>query len=163
LIDRDDKRRYLDYAKDPLDLTLVNAQLEIQGDLIVLKCIRNIAAGNEILISFGLVFWAVYFIDFWNNSEELMKRIKLENVYLLMKKVKEVYSIKDDFITTIYDNYYICKTIANKLDEFDSWKNSHPLTHFIPNRGSTDMIAFYQCLSHIPALTRLILETEKIC
>ena len=71
MIDRDEKRRYLDYAKDPLDLTLVNAQLEIlQSELIVLKCIRNIAAGNEILISFGLVFWAMYFVHFWNNSEE---------------------------------------------------------------------------------------------
>jgi len=110
LIDRDDNGRYLDYVKDPLDLTLVNAQLEILlGDLIVLKCIRNIAAGNEILISFGLVFWAVYFIDYWKNSEEIMKKFKLENVYLLMKKVKEVYSIKVDFTTTIYNNYYICK------------------------------------------------------
>jgi len=54
LIDRDDKCSYIDYAKDPLDLKLVNAQLEIlQSDLIVLKCIKNIAAGYEILISFG--------------------------------------------------------------------------------------------------------------
>jgi len=79
-----------------------------------------------------------------------------------MLKAKEVYSIKDDFTTTIYNNYYICKIIANKLDEFDSWKVSHPLTHFIQTRGSSDINAFYQCLSHIPALSRLILETNII-
>jgi len=106
------------------------------------------------------VFWAVYFVDYWENSEEIMKKIKLENVHLLMKKEKEVYSIEDDFTTTIYNNYYICKMIATKLDEFYSWKVSHPLTHFIQTRSSSDINAFYQCLSYIPALTRLILETD---
>ena len=89
-----------------------------------------------------------------------MKKMKLEDSYLLMKKVKEVYSIKDEFTTTIYNNYYICKMIATKLDEFDSWKGSYPHTHFLQTRGSSYINAFYQCLSHIPALTRLILETD---
>jgi len=162
LVDRDiTKRNYIDYAKDPLDKTLVNAQLEIlQSELIVLKCIKDITAGNEILISFGLASWAFYFVDYWKYNEEQMK--KFENIYLLTKKVKEVYSIKDEFTTTIYNNNYICKTIASKLDEFENWQigiNYH-LTHFIQTRGSSYINAFYQCLSHIPALTRLILETD---
>jgi len=73
LIDRNDKCGYIDYAKVLLDLTLVNNQLEILlSDLIVLKCIKKVAAGREILISFGLVFWADYFVDYWKNSEEIM-------------------------------------------------------------------------------------------
>jgi len=81
LIDRDiSKRNYIDYAKDPLDLALVNAQLEIlQSYLIVLKWIKNITAGNKILILFGLASWAVYFVDYWEKSEEKLK--KFEYIY----------------------------------------------------------------------------------
>ena len=86
MVDRDiTKRNYIDYAKDPLDITLVNAQLEIlQSELIVLKCIKNITAGNEILISFGLASWAFYFVDYRKFSVEQMK--KFDNIYLLKKK-----------------------------------------------------------------------------
>jgi len=64
-----------------LELTLVNDQLEfLQSDLIVSKCIKNVAAGNEIIKSFGLASWAVYFIHKWETSEKQMKMF--ENIYL---------------------------------------------------------------------------------
>jgi len=47
-----------------LDLKLVNDQLEILKINDALKCIKNVAAGNKILISFGLAFWAVNFVDY---------------------------------------------------------------------------------------------------
>jgi ubiquitin C-terminal hydrolase len=79
-----------------------------------------------------------------------------------MKKAKEVYSIDDVLANTVSNNYHICKTIATKLDEFENWQNGlqYHCTHFIQIRGNSYMNAFYQCLSHIPALTRIILETN---
>ena len=42
---------------------LVNAQLEVvfQCGIVVLKRIKDCKAGGEILISFGMASWAVYF------------------------------------------------------------------------------------------------------
>ena len=57
LVDRDDRPNYADYAIDPLDPSKVNVQLEVifTNGLIVLKCIKDSIAGDELLISFGMV------------------------------------------------------------------------------------------------------------
>ena len=157
LIDRDENRpNYSDFAQDPLDDNLVNAQLEVNTyGLIVLKNIKDLSAGDEVLIPFGMASWAIYFQYNWKNIKDMCHN-------LLMKKAKEVYSIEDDFANTVYNNCHICRTIATKLDEFECWQNGvqYPLTHFIQTRGNSYINAFYQCLSHIPALTRIILETN---
>ena len=157
-IDRDySNPNYVDYALDPMDHSLVNARLEEAPPsneiVIILRCIKDVTAGQEILISFGMVIWATYFRSKWNS--ELMDD-------LLMEKAKEVYNIEDNFIETITMNDHICKTIANKIEEFDDWKPGvkYNLTHFISVRGSSFYNAVFQCLSHIPALTRLILGTD---
>jgi len=79
-----------------------------------------------------------------------------------MNKANEEYSIDDDFANTVYNNYHICRAIGNKIDEFECWQNGaqYHRTHFIQTRGNSYINAFYQCLSHISALTRIILETN---
>ena len=81
-----------------------------------------------------------------------------------MKKFKEEYEycIENNLCSTVYNNHFICKTIASKIDEFELWENGvqYPLTHFIDRRGSSYINAVFQSLSHILALTRLILETN---
>ena len=156
-IDRDDKPNYAYFAIDPLDHDKVNAQLELvlQSGLIVLRCIKDSSAGDEIFISLGMALWAVHFRSKWNKSNEITNNS-------IMRKVKEIYSIEDDFANSVFNNDYICTTIANKIEEFDSWKRgvNYYLTHFITPRGSGYYNASLQCLSHIPALARLILETD---
>jgi len=135
----------------------LNAQLEVDqtNGLIGVKCLKDLSAGDEVLIPFGMASWAIYFRYNWKNIKEMFHN-------LLMKKAKEVNSIDDLFANTVSNNYHICRTIANKLDEFECWQNGvqYPLTHFIETRGNSYINAFYQCLSHIPALTRVILETN---
>ena len=79
-----------------------------------------------------------------------------------MKKFKEVNCIESNLWFTVHNNHNICKTIASKINEFELWENGvqYPLTHFIDRRGSSYMNAVFQSFSHIPALTRLILETN---
>ena len=120
-----------------------------------MKSIKELSAGDEVFIPFGMASWALYFQYNWKNIKDMFHNS-------LMKRAKEEYSIDDDFANTVYNNYHICRTVANKLDEFDCWQNGvqYPLTHFIQTRGNSYINAFYQCLSHIPALTRIILETN---
>ena len=156
LMDRDSRRpNYADYSQDPLDHNLVNAELEviIKKCTIILKCIKDCKAGEEILISFSKASWVVYLG---------YSKFKYSND-LLIKKAKEVYNIKDDFVNSIINFEKVSKIIKNKIVEFDSWPNGviYYLTHFIRNnRGSSYLNAVYQCLSHVPALTRLIIETN---
>jgi len=64
LVEQDENRpNYADFAQDPLDPNLVNAQLEVHptNELIGVKCLKDLSAGDEVFISFGMASWAIYF------------------------------------------------------------------------------------------------------
>ena len=146
---------YVDFCKDPLDLSKVNAELvEDQFGNVVLRAIKNINAGEEIFIAFGKIFWANLFRLQWNSTNEAMSEIQ--------RKVKQVYSMSDLFTSSIYNEYKISKTIANKLDEFMYWQlgTVHSLNNLSNTNNSCYMASLFQCISHIPALSRLLLETD---
>jgi len=121
LVERDENRpNCADFAQDPLDPNLVNAQLEADStnELIGVKCLKELSAGDEVFIPFGMASWAIYFRCNWKN---INKGIVFDN--LLINKAKEVNAIDDEFANTVYNKYHICKTIATKLDEFENWQN----------------------------------------
>ena len=80
----------------------------------------------------------------------------------IQKKVKEVYALDDNLCTSIYESYKISKTISEKLDNFMFWDSGtiHTPNNLVNVKQSCFMDAILQCLSHIPALTRLLLETD---
>ena len=146
---------YVDFCKDPLDLSKVNAELvEDQFGNVVLRAIKNINAGEEIFIAFGKIFWANLFRLQWNCTNEAMSEIQ--------RKVKQVYSMSDLYTSSIYNEYKISKTIANKLDDFMYWQlgTVHSLNNLSNTNNSCYMASLFQCISHIPALSRLLLETD---
>ena len=157
LINQNDSRpNYVNYAQDPLDPSLVNAQLEYDPcGLFILTCIKDCIVGDEIFISFALASWLTYFRNNWSNDNFISNSV-------VMKKAREVYCIDDELGRKVSKSFSICKTIENKLEECYTWKNGikYPLKHYINQRGSSYINAFFQCISHIPALTRIILETN---
>jgi len=53
-------------------------------------------------------------------------------------------------------------TISEKLDEFTLWKlgTNHSLNNLRNSQNSCYMAVLLQCIAHIPALSRLLLETD---
>jgi hypothetical protein len=146
---------YVDYCKDPLNLSKVNAELvEDKFGNVVLRAIKDIMPGEEIFIAFGKIFWANLFRLQWNCNHEAMSEIQ--------RIVKQVYSMSDLFTSSIYNDYRISKTIADKLDNFMYWElgTVHSLNNLSNTNNSCYMASLFQCISHIPALSRLLLETD---
>jgi len=140
LVERDEKIPiFADFTQDPLDPNLVNAQLEVdpENGLIGVKRIKDLSAGDEVLIPSGKASWALYFRYNCKNIKDIVHN-------LLMIKAKEVYFIDDVLANTVSNNYHICKTIATKLDEFENWQNGlqYHCTHFIQTRGNSYINAY---------------------
>jgi len=155
LLDQDTNYiRFTDYVKDPLDFSKVNAELvEVQFGNVVLRATKNSNAGKEIFIAFGLKFWAYLFRLTWNTNESMSE---------IQRKVKQVYSISDISTSSIYNEFRISKTIADKLNEFMYWEleTVHSLINLSNTNNSCYMASIFECISHIPALSRLLLETD---
>ena len=146
---------YADIVKDPVDMRKVNAELVVDkyGN-VVLSAIKDIMPGEEILISFGQLFWAYFLRERWNTRNEKM----LESY----SNVKKVYSLTDFFTRSIFNEYTMSNTISEKLDEFTLWElgTNHSLNNLRNSQNSCYMAALLQCIAHIPALSRLLLETD---
>jgi ubiquitin C-terminal hydrolase len=110
--------------------------------------------GEEILISFGQLFLAFFLRDRWNTpNQKMLERYRI---------VKQVYSLTDFFTRTIFNEYTMSNTISEKLDEFNLWElgKFNSLNNLSNTNNSCYMASLLQCISHIPALSRLLLETD---
>ena len=146
---------YADFTRDPLDFNAVNTELvETTDEYIILKATKDIKYGKELFLALGKFYWYSFFRANWNLSINSMPNIQ--------KKVKEVYALDDNLCTSIYESYKISKTISEKLDNFMFWDSGtiHTPNNLVNVKQSCFMDAILQCLSHIPALTRLLLETD---
>jgi len=148
-------KSYADIVKDPVDMSKVNAELvEDEYGNVVLKAIKDINPDEEILILFGQLFWVFFLRVRWNTpNEKLLERYRI---------VKQVYSLTDFFTKSIFNEYTLCHTISEKLDEFNLWElgKFNSLNNLSNTNNSCYMAALIQCISHIPALSRLLLETD---
>ena len=136
-------------------MSKVNAELvEDKYGNVVLRAIKDIMPGEEILISFGQLFWAYFLRERWNTrNEKMLERYRI---------VKQVYSLTDFFTRSIFNEYTMSDTISEKLDEFTLWESGtkHSLNNLRNSQNSCYMAALLQCIAHIPALSRLLLETD---
>ena len=106
---------YADIVKDPVDMSKVNSEIvEDKYGNVVLRAIKDIMPGEEILISFGQLFWAYFLRVRWNTpNQKMLERYRI---------VKQVYSLTDFFTRTIFNEYTMSNTILEKLDEFNLWE-----------------------------------------
>ena len=146
---------YADIVKDPVDMSKVNAELvEDKYGNVVLRAIKDIMPGEVILISFGELFWAYFLRVRWNTpNQKMLERYRI---------VKQVYSLTDFFTRSIFNEYTMSNTISEKLDEFNLWElgKFNSLNNLSNTNNSCYMASLLQCISHIPALSRLLLETD---
>jgi len=146
---------YADIVKDPVDFSKANAELvEYRFGNVVLRAIKNINPGEEMLISFGQLFWAYFLRVKWNTRNQKM----LERY----RKVDQVYSLTNLFTSSIFHEYTMSNTISEKLDEFNLWELGTILTlnNLSDSQNTCYMASLLLCIFHIPALSRLLLDTD---
>ena len=154
LLDRaPDNITYADYVQDPLDMSKVNADFqEIFNDgYIVLKINKDISAGKELFAARGSGYWMMFLRSNWNHP--------------LLENINQAYSLNLDYIeNTLVAEYNTSKIISDKLNELDCWQlgEVNSVNNMKNIHNSCFMAAVLQCLSHIPSLSRILLETNLV-
>ena len=157
LLDRDlSVLGYGDYVQDPVDPEKVNCEYSetFENGYVAVKATQDVKAGQEFLVSFGRLWWSYYYRFDWNINPDQMNP--------LQRKVKQVYGIDESIASWIYELSSSSKAIANNVDQFNDWNFGivNSVNNLINIGHSCYMAVCFQCMSHIPALSRLLLETD---
>ena len=155
LLDKDPSSiGYADYVQYTLDPTKVNCELRsmFKDGFVALFSKKDIPAGKEFLVSLDKNLLTYYFRSSWNS--DILTPIQ--------KQVLQLYDIDIDFARNISNEYSISKSIEYKLITFTDWNYGTINTvHNLPNiKRSCYIASTIQILSHIPAYSRILLESD---
>jgi len=138
---------------DPLDEALVNSIIVDVADYgVVVKNFKPINPDEEVLVSYGKIFWMHYFRKFDSIGP---------NIANLRMKAFKNYKISQDEARQVGEQKVTNMNIALSLQKYKYWKSGGVLGGGLENfNNSCFMNATLQCLAHIPSLTRMLLEHE---
>ena len=157
LLDRDPSfLGYGDYVQDPVDPEKVNSEFSetFKDGYAAVKVTQDVKAGQELLVSFGKLWWSYYYRTDWNINPDQMPP--------LQRKVQQVYGIDESLSNSIFEENSISFAISENLHKFMDWNFGivNSVNNLINIGHSCFMAVVFQCISHIPALSRLLLETD---
>ena len=149
---------YGDYVQDPVDPEMVNSEFNetYKNGYAAVKVTQDLKAGQELLVSFGKLWWSYYYKTDWNYNPEQMPP--------LQRKIQQVYGIDESLSNSIFEENSISFAISENLHKFINWnfRIVNSVNNLINIGHSCFMVIVFQCISHIPALSRLLLETNII-
>ena len=119
-----------------------------------MKVTQDIKAGQELLVSFGKLWWSYYYRTDWNINPDEMPPLQC--------KVQQVYGIDESLRHSIFEGNSISFDISEKLYKFMDWNFGilNSVNNLINVGHSCFIAVIFQCISLIPALSRLLLETD---
>ena len=157
LLDKDPSSiGYANYVQYTLDPTKVNCEFRrtFEDGYVALYSIKDILAGEELFVYLDKTLWIYLFRSSWNSN----------TFTPIQKQVLHLYDIDINYARMISNEYSISNLIDSKIHSFTDWKfGTINSVSNLPNLNRSCYIAsVIQVLSHIPALSRILIETDII-
>ena len=115
LLDWDTTINYGDFVQDPVDPDKVNCEFSRTSEdgYVAVKVTQDVKAGQELMVTFGKLWWSHYYRNEWNINPDQMNP--------LQRKVQQVYGIDESLAIYISEQCSSSKAIAYNLDQFNNW------------------------------------------